>query len=52
MVITTIVGGEGEGGGQYVFSELVCTDGLLLNYLLDLRNPYPPDRRENPITNP
>jgi hypothetical protein len=22
-------------------SELVCTDGLLLDYLLDLRNPYP-----------
>jgi hypothetical protein len=24
---------------------LVCTDGLLL----DLRNPWPPDRRENPL---
>jgi hypothetical protein len=24
------------------FPDLVCTDGLLLDYLLDLRNPYPP----------
>jgi hypothetical protein len=32
--------------------EVACTDKLLLDYLLDLRNPYPPDRRENPITNP
>jgi hypothetical protein len=32
--------------------ELVCTDGLLLDYLIDLRNPYPPDRKEHPITNP
>jgi hypothetical protein len=31
---------------------VACTDKLLLDYLLDLRNPYPPDRRENPITNP
>jgi hypothetical protein len=23
-------------------TELVWTDGLLLDYLLDLRNPYPP----------
>jgi hypothetical protein len=35
-----------------LYPEFVCTDGLLLDYLLDLRNPYPPDRRENPITNP
>jgi hypothetical protein len=32
--------------------ELVCTDELLLDYLFDLRNPYPTDRSENPITNP
>jgi hypothetical protein len=38
----------GKPDGQ----ELVCTDRLLLDYLLDFRNPYPPDRRENLITNP
>jgi hypothetical protein len=35
-----------------IFTELVCTDELLLDYLLDLRNPYLPEKRENPISNP
>jgi hypothetical protein len=26
----------------HICKELVCKDGLLLDYLLDLRNPYPP----------
>jgi hypothetical protein len=35
------VGSAQDGNGT--ISELVCTDGMLLDYLLDLRNP---------ITNP